>query len=199
MIKNFRIHNTQIFGVLLGIIILLSNSGWDKRYPLLGTFLYSIGIVLVGIALIGRLWCSLYIAGYKTKELITDGPYSMSRNPLYFFSFLGAIGVGFASESFLIPMIILVAFSLYYPQVIRNEEAKLEKTHGVIFDMYRANVPCFFPKLSNFSEPQEYIVKPVIFRKHMISALWFIWLIGILEIIEELHQLRIIPILFTIY
>ncbi len=199
MIKNFRIHISQIFGVLLGVIILLSSSAWDKRYPLWCTCLYFIGLVLAGIASLGRLWCSLYIAGYKTEELITEGPYSMSRNPLYFFSFLGAIGVGFASESLLVPSIILVAFALYYPQVIRNEEVKLEKRHGVAFDMYRSKVPCFFPKISNLSEPQEYIVKPVIFRKHMISALWFIWLIGILELIEELHESKIIPILFTIY
>jgi protein-S-isoprenylcysteine O-methyltransferase Ste14 len=36
-----------------------------------------------------RLWCSLYISGYKNSQLITSGPYSLCRNPLYFFSFVG--------------------------------------------------------------------------------------------------------------
>jgi protein-S-isoprenylcysteine O-methyltransferase Ste14 len=77
------------------------------------TILSSIGLALAGIASLGRLWCSLYIAGYKTEELITEGPYSIYRNFLYFFSFLGAIGVGFASESLLIPLIIPILFTSY--------------------------------------------------------------------------------------
>ncbi|GIS42766.1 MAG: hypothetical protein Ct9H90mP15_08060 [Candidatus Neomarinimicrobiota bacterium] len=31
---------------------------------------------------------SLYVEGFKTKKLITEGPYSMVRNPLYFFTVL---------------------------------------------------------------------------------------------------------------
>jgi hypothetical protein len=48
-------------------------------------------------------------------------------------------------------------------------------------------------------EPNQYVVEPKIFRKHIFDALWFIWLLGILELIEELHELSILPILIRLY
>jgi hypothetical protein len=35
---------------------------------------------IAAVASLGRMWCSLYIAGSKDKELITNGPYSLCRN-----------------------------------------------------------------------------------------------------------------------
>jgi protein-S-isoprenylcysteine O-methyltransferase Ste14 len=197
--EKLRIPVSRIFAVILALIIFVSQNAWEVEAPLVSVILFSIGIILVGIASLGRLWCSLYIAGYKTDVLVTEGPYSTCRNPLYFFSFIGAIGLGFASETFLIPAMILVAFTIYYPSVIKSEEVELRKLHGEKFDTYFENVPRFFPNISKLKEPDKYIVNPVIFRRHIFDALWFIWLIAILEIIELLHDLRIIPVMFNIY
>ena len=199
MVEKLRIRISQIFAVVLVVLICVSSSLWEDKAPFVTTALFLLGAVLVGIASLGRLWCSVYIAGYKTDHLVTQGPYSMCRNPLYFFSLLGALGVGFASESFLIPVIILIGFAAYYPLVIKSEEAELAKLHKNEFEMYFKKVPRFFPKISYLTEPEEYIVNPVVFKRHMFSALWFIWLLGILEIIEELHELKVLPTIFNIY
>ncbi len=199
MIVKLRSYISRIFAASLILLLLFSSNGWETEAPFVSTILFLVGAVLVGIASLGRLWCSLYIAGYKTNKLITEGPYSMCRNPLYFFSYLGALGVGLVSETFLIPFIILIAFAIYYPFVVKSEEAKLKKIHKNEFEEYLNKVPSFFPKFSYLTEPEEYIVKPVIFRKHMFDALWFVWFIGIIEIIEELHELKVIPTLFRIY
>lgn len=197
MIEKIRIRISQMFTVSLMILILISASYWEDT--LISGILFFAGIIMVGTASLGRLWCSLYIAGYKTDRLITEGPYSLCRNPLYFFSFIGAIGVGFASETFLVPLIILSGFSLYYPFVINSEETELKKLHGDEFVKYADETPKFFPKFSIMKEPEDYIVKPIIFRKHMFDALWFIWFTGILEIVEKLHELFFIPTLLKIY
>jgi len=200
MIEKLRISATQAFVVILVLIIAVSESAWEgSTTPFVSAILFMIGVVLVGIASLGRLWCSLYIAGYKTEVLVAEGPYSISRNPLYFFSFLGAIGVGFASETLLIPAIIFVAFTIYYPFVIKSEEAELRKLFREKFDSYFENVPRFFPNISKLKEPEKYIVNPVIFKRHLFDALWFIWFVGIMEIIEELHELNVIPFMFKIY
>lgn len=199
MIEKLRIHISQIFAVLLIVFIALSKSRWEESAPVVTTALFFLGAVLVGIASLGRLWCSVYIAGYKTDHLVTQGPYSMCRNPLYFFSFLGALGVGFASESFFIPLLLLIGFALYYPFVIKSEEAELRKLHTDDFERYLKKVPTFFPRISYLTEPEEYTVKPRVFRNHMFSALWFVWFLGILEIIEELHELQVLPAIFHIY
>lgn len=147
----------------------------------------------------GRLWCSIYIAGYKTDRLIKEGPYSICRNPLYFFSFIGALGVGMATESFLIPFLIMITFTIYYPMVIKSEESEMLKKHGKEYEAYLGLVPSFFPHISKLKEPDSYITKPIIFRKHIFSALWFVWLLGILELIEGFHELHVLPVIFRIY
>ncbi len=197
MIEKLRIHISRVFVVLLFIIISVSTSYWEDS--VISGLLFCFGIALAGIACLGRLWCSLYIGGYKTDSLITVGPYSMCRNPLYFFSFIGAMGVGFTSETFLIPFFITLAFIIYYPFVIKSEEMELKKLHGNKFSAYFDRVPGFFPKISYLKEPEEYVVKPVVFRKHIADALWFIWLIGILELIEKLRAVDIIPTVFKMY
>lgn len=199
MVEKLRIRISQIFTGLLVVLICVSSSLWEDRAPFVATVLFLLGAILVGIASLGRLWCSVYIAGYKTDHLVTLGPYSMCRNPLYFFSLLGALGVGLASETLLIPLVILISFVGYYPLVIKSEEAELIELHSSEFEIYLKEVPRFFPKVSLLKEPEEYIVNPRVFKRHMFDALWFIWFIGILEVIEELHKLEVIPTIFKIY
>lgn len=63
-----------IFALALIIIILFSESHWEKVFIFSDIFFLT-GAILVGFATIGRLWCSLYISGYKTDTLITIGPF----------------------------------------------------------------------------------------------------------------------------
>jgi len=199
MIEKLRIHATQAFTVLLFLILFFTSSAWEEKSPVVTIILFFLGAVLVGIASMGRLWCSIYIAGYKTDRLIKEGPYSICRNPLYFFSFIGALGVGMATESFLIPFLIMITFTIYYPMVIKSEEAEMLKKHGKEYEAYLGLVPSFFPHISKLKEPDSYITKPIIFRKHIFSALWFVWLLGILELIEGFHELHVLPVIFRIY
>ncbi len=199
IIEKYRTQFSRMLAILLMIFIIFSKSVWEYQSPLLGSILFSIGVLLAAIASLGRMWCSLYIAGRKITELVTVGPYSMTRNPLYFFSLIGALGVALATETFLIPLIVLIAFAWFYPSVIQHEESELRSMHGERFDAYVKSVPKFFPKISNFTEPQEYMVKPIVFRKHIFSAVWFVWLIAVLKFIDALQQGGIIPNIFTIY
>ena len=199
MVEKLRIRFSQVFVVALILFISLSASAWETRAPMVSPLLFLSGAVLVGIASLGRLWCSLYIAGYKTDKLIMVGPYSMCRNPLYFFSFLGAAGVGLATETLTLPLIIVLAFAAYYPLVIKSEEAELQSLHKDEFEHYFESVPSFFPRLSRLIEPDEYIVKPIVFKQHIFSALWFVWLLGVMELIESLHEIKLLPTIFHLY
>lgn len=199
MVKRMRIVISRVFAALIFVLICTAESYWNTFLHPLTTVMIITAIVLVIIASVGRLWCSLYIAGYKTSHLVTQGPYSMCRNPLYFFSFLGAMGVGLATETFLIPLLILTAFWVYYPLVIKGEEQVLKKRHKESFEQYEKQVPRFFPKLSLLTEPASYQVNPMIFKKHILDVIWFGLSLGILEIIEECHRLHLFPSIFKIY
>ena len=63
------------------------------RAPMIAFAAELAGFAAVMTAVLGRVWCALYIAGRKNAELCQDGPYSFVRNPLYVFSFVGAVGV----------------------------------------------------------------------------------------------------------
>jgi len=189
---------TLIFSMVLGVLILFSQSRWEGCY-LVADIFFLAGIILVGVATVGRLWCSLYICGHKTKNLITVGPYSVCRNPLYFFSFLGGIGIGFASETLTVTLLIFSGFLFYYPFVIRAEEKKLRRIHGIDFDRYMSKTPRFFPSLSGLYEPEEYTVRPRLFKRRIFDALWFVWMAGILELLEALHEYNVIPVFFRLW
>src|SRR3954469_5447769 len=53
-----------------------------------------LGFALVTTATLRRLWSLAFISGHKNASLVQDGPYSCTRNPLYFFSAIGALGLG---------------------------------------------------------------------------------------------------------
>lgn len=199
MVEKLRIPISRLVCAGILFLILLSGSAWDSLEHPAGGLMFSAGIFLAGIASLGRLWCTLYIAGYKTENLVTDGPYSMSRNPLYFFSLLGALGVGLGTETLTITAIILFSFAIYYPFVILSEEKRLMTIHQSNFSAYMARTPRFFPCLAALREPQSYTVSPILFRKHAMSALWFVWVLGLLEVVEILHRTSILPTLTKIY
>ncbi|MGA2914614.1 MAG: isoprenylcysteine carboxylmethyltransferase family protein [Sedimentisphaerales bacterium] len=196
--EKVRILVSRTFVIFLLIIILFSDSHW-QFHPITDTLIFAAGCLLASIGAMGRLWCSLYISGYKNNTLITTGPYSIMRNPLYLFSLIGAIGVALATETLLIPLIVLIVFVASYPSVIRGEEKRLLIKHGEKFKQYRKKTPSFFPKFSLYEEPETYVVNPKIFQKSIFSALWFIWFIGILDIVETLHEIGALPVYFKLY
>lgn len=97
-------------GALVAAAVVLSDSAWSGA-----TGAHEVvevaGIGLVFICILGRLWSTLYIGSRKNQDLATRGPYSMTRNPLYFFSTIGAAGVGLMFGSLL--MGALLAFITY--------------------------------------------------------------------------------------
>jgi protein-S-isoprenylcysteine O-methyltransferase Ste14 len=181
-----RLLVSRLFAVAFFLVVLAMESAHEGN--LVSTMLFLVGLVLVGIATVGRLWCSLYISGHKNSELITTGPYSLSRNPLYFFSLLGFAGIGFASETVSLGVVLALAMLAGYPPVIRREEAVLRERFGAEFEAYCARVPRFLPRLSGYVEPETYTVNPRLFRRTMLDVVWFIWFVGVLEFVEALHE-----------
>jgi len=193
-----RIPLSRMFVLMLLATLLLTSSAWEG-VSITTSVYFLLGCVLAGVASLGRLWCSLYIAGYKNVSLVTKGPYSVTRNPLYFFSFLGGAGVGLATETLSVPLAVILVMLLYYPAVIKGEEKRLMDIHGEEFEAYCRRTPAFFPKWSLLEEPQTYQVNPRIFKKNIFGALWFIWLLGILELIEAMHEMGILPVFWEIF
>jgi protein-S-isoprenylcysteine O-methyltransferase Ste14 len=198
-IERCRIPLAQVFVSLLIALVLFSRSRWSESAPVVATSFFALGVVLAAVAALGRTWCSMYIAGYKGRVLVTEGPYSVCRNPLYFFSMLGGVGLGLTAKSVTVPLIFLGGFGLYYSLVIRREERALRQAFGRDYEAYARVTPRFLPRPSLLREPPEYVVEPRIFRAHLLSAAWFVWLIALAAVVEALHAVNVLPSPFVLY
>ena len=67
---------------------------------------------------------------------MTQGPYSVCRNPLYFFSFIGLVGIGLATETVSLTLFLIAFFALVYPAVIAGEEEFLRGKFGPAYVEY---------------------------------------------------------------
>jgi len=190
LVSSHRGLTSWLVGIAFFLTVLIMQSAHEGS--LLSAILFLVGLVLVGVATVGRLWCSLYISGYKDSGLITTGPYSISRNPLYLFSSIGFVGIGLATETVTLVLALALIFVLVYLPVIKREEERLRSKFGATFDAYCACTPRFLPNFSKFTEPVSYIVNPRMFRSSLGEVIWFVWFVGIIKIVQVLHEHQIL-------
>ena len=197
--ERARTRLSKAVGLLLLLLAGMTESSWEQHHDVVATFLYALGLLLVAVACSGRIWCSLYLSGRKDKVLTTEGPYSLCRNPLYFCSALGALGIGFCTETLAFPLLFAAIFALYYPGIIRREEARLQELFGEAYAQYRRRTPRFLPSLKGFQEPAQYQVNPLLFRRHLVNDTLFIFLAALLEFVEGLRHAGLAPSLLHVW
>jgi len=195
-VKN-RIWYTQLIVTTILLILLFSSHSW-REYTFFDMMIQWLGFILVVITTLGRIWCFVYISGYKDDRLIQYGPYSLVRNPLYVFSFIGTIGLGLATENLLALTLMVVLFCVFYPSVVDEEESKLKARYGKTFEAYAKKTPRWIPDFKHYNDIEEYPVKPRIFIKAMLESMWFLLFYMILQVIENLHHMGILPVFLTI-
>jgi protein-S-isoprenylcysteine O-methyltransferase Ste14 len=106
----------------------------------------SIGICYAAARALGKHW-ALVARVVEGHELVTEGPYSHVRNPIYLamFGMLVATGLTISRWQALLAGIFV---SLIGNEIrIRSEEKLLRETFGAKFDEYASRVPAVFPRL----------------------------------------------------
>ena len=123
---------------------------WFAR-PQLKWLLCGVGIAFLGLLVRG------YAAGHlrKHKQLAVSGPYAFTRNPLYLGSVLLAVGFSVASRSWISTLLLAAYLAIFYPVVIRREQAELMTLYGAAFAEYASRVPAFLPRLSPVTPSME--------------------------------------------
>ena len=107
------------------------------------SLLIGIAVGIVGLAI--RAWAAGFLR--KHEALATDGPYALTRNPLYFGSAILAMGVIVAGKSVWGGSLVFIYILLFYPAVMRREETELRERYGQQFETYAARVRLFCPKM----------------------------------------------------
>ena len=167
----------------------------------------SISLDVVGFALVliggfGRIWASLYIEGNKTGKIISKGPYSMTRNPLYVFSLILLIGYCFAIQSIVVASASIILFALIYMPTVYNEEKRLLSAHNKKYQEYYDRTPRFIPKFSLYQESESgnnISVNIRNIRNVLVEIAGFIFFFGLIKLLDLLHHIGVIPNLYILY
>lgn len=158
-----------------------------------------VGVGLIVIGILGRVWSTLYIGGRKAQMVVTEGPYSIMRNPLYFFSAIAAVGAGAQTGSIIIALVFGIFTVLAFHIVIRREEAFLSGTFGAPYQDYLARVPRFFPNFSLFRDLPIIEVGTARVYSTLKDGLVFFIALPLLELVETGQESGWLPVLFQLY
>jgi protein-S-isoprenylcysteine O-methyltransferase Ste14 len=157
-----------------------------------------IGAGLIFVCISGRTWCSLYIGGRKTHELVTTGPYSISRNPLYLFSIIGAVGIGAQFGAVSVAILAGACAWLVHILVVKQEERLLLAEHSEAYAKYFAEVPRFLPRFSLWKNVDVLEVRPRVFARTFADACIFLGAIPVAAVFDLLHNLGLLRVFFRL-
>lgn len=166
----------------LAVAVMVTPLHFDQGF---GMIMELTGYLCLIVAALGRLWSYAFIGGRKNQDLCRDGPYSLSRNPLYLFSFLGVIGAGMALQSVALMGVGAGVFLTYYHFVIRTEERRLLQLFGDSFALYCREVPRFWPCRWQVSQPESITLPSHLFTRTLTEVFWFLAFIVVIETIEH--------------
>jgi protein-S-isoprenylcysteine O-methyltransferase Ste14 len=163
MKKRIRVQGTLVvFGFIL-FVFLARFIFQNSRNAVLDEFLDFLGWNLVLLGFLFR------ISGRGVKSemsrsshnLVTAGSYSLTRNPMYFGTFL--IGTGIIlilCNWWVFPLFVAIYLSIYIPQM-RKEEEKLSQAFGDAYIAYCKKTPKFFPNFKRLALSDAAVYLPV--------------------------------------
>jgi protein-S-isoprenylcysteine O-methyltransferase Ste14 len=187
-----------LVAVFVGAVIFaLSESAYPRNsiaYAAVGW----LGLGLIVACILGRTWSSLYVAGRKTVELVTDGPYSIMRNPLYFFSILGTAGIGALGGSILLALAGACVGLVVFWMVTQQEERRLLERHGQPYSEYLSRVPRFFPNPRLWHDKKTLTIRQNRVLMTFADALLFLMAVPLMAALRVLQMKGLLPVLVSL-
>ena len=185
--KVQKIRKNALLAALLGVVALTTITASYGNHAM-HEGVEALGLALIVICIVGRAWCSLYIGGRKKAEIVDRGPYSISRNPLYLFSFMGAFGVGAQTGSLTIGALFVAIAMVVFYFTIRREEVWLSEAFGQTYTDYCARTPRFGPDFSKWRDAESLDVRPRFFLITLRDGLIFLLAIPLFEAVEAMQN-----------
>ena len=106
-------------------------------------------------------------------DLNTEGPYALTRNPLYLGNLLITLGVGLISHDAIMMALVACMFGAQYRAIIAAEEAFLREKFGARFDEYASRVPRFWPRRFAFPRmTRAWSPRRALRKEHNPAAAW---------------------------
>jgi len=163
-----RLRITLALLVVVLALVAVSERGWATG--LAGVAMQLAALACISCAALGRVWSSVFIAGFKDESLVRTGPYSALRHPLYALSLLAALGIGLATRSLAITVALVATLGAIHAAAARREDDVLHRRHGAAFEEYRRSVRPFWPRASAYEVPERLEIRPRVLWKAFLDA-----------------------------
>ena len=183
--------------VLVVVVLAMFTATWWGEGPTHET-VEAVGLGAIVLSIIGRAWCSLYIGGRKKAEVVSTGPYSLSRNPLYVFSYAGAFGIGAQTGSMVIALSFVAIAVVVFHFTIAREETWLTAEFGAPYQAYMARTPRCGPDFSKWRDEENLNIKPRFFLTTIRDGLVFLLAIPIFEAVDAAQAAGWLPVLLRL-
>jgi len=184
--------------LLAGLVTVVAVTERPLASGLAGEALDLAGLACIVLAALGRLWTSLFIAGFKDAQLVRRGPYAVSRHPLYALSMVAMLGAGLASRSLALAGVTVLVFGALYAAAARSEDSWLEGAHGADFERYRSEVPAFLPRGTPIATPDSLEVRPRVLARAFLDAGSLFGLYALLRVADVLQRADLTPTLLSL-
>ncbi|MCX5709373.1 MAG: isoprenylcysteine carboxylmethyltransferase family protein [Candidatus Omnitrophica bacterium] len=165
MKKRIKLHGSLIFLAILSLVIF-------PEYLLIAPRGVWVNIICA-LAIIWGYFIRICSRGLKSElnpdghTLVTIGPYKVTRNPMYFGTFVIGLGVSFMLFRWWVTPVFFAVYLAIYLPLIKGEEKALSERFPNTFKGYCRNTNKFFPKNMIFDLP----VKPAWIKKELFSSL----------------------------
>lgn len=186
----------RLRATLTGYLLLLAATAFATPRALgavAGAVLDAAALGCVVLAVLGRIWCSVFIAGRKDAELVIDGPYALCRHPLYSLSILAGAGFGLATHSLLLALVALLGLALLLARAAAAEDRALAARHGDAHARYAAATPAFVPRALRHPLPPAREVRPEVLWKAFVDAGAFLLLYLLVVTLRRFGEAGVLP------
>jgi protein-S-isoprenylcysteine O-methyltransferase Ste14 len=184
--RRILILRLVVLAVLLPLYVFIQPKFEEDSAPFELMMLLGVLVLIAGV--LGRFWATLYIGGKKNQTVMQDGPYSMTRNPLYFFSTVAACGIGLMSGSVIITLVTVGLVGTVLWQTARREAAFLSAEFGESYAAYAARVPFFVPDPRLFQAAPETTFTTRALKTNLRDAAVFLLFIPLIAPLDLLHE-----------
>ena len=198
-LRRYQVARRAILAIIAALAIAMLVFAGSLHDVLMHEYIETLGLVLIMVGIAGRLWATLYIGGRKSAEVVSTGPYSITRNPLYLFSSIAAAGVGAQTGSYAVAGLFMVLCAASFYLVALREERFLSATLGEAYAGYLSRVPRFLPNPALYRDEPQVMFQTGRLRATLLDGLVFLGAMAVLEIIEEAQEAGAVPILYWLY
>jgi len=119
----------------------------------------------------------------QASSLNTDGPYALTRNPLYLGNLAITLGLCLVAHDALLLAAVAALFFVQYRAIVAAEERFLGERFGAAYARWCAKVPRFWPRLARPGSARPWDFRRALRKEHNPAAAWL--LIAILLVASD--------------